>query len=266
MAALPPFDPNRPLAGVGVLVTRPAHQADRLCALIKAAGGTAVRFPALAIVAPEDPEAARAVVDRLAGFDLAVFISANAVQYGLALLGGAKGLPAGLSIAAIGAATARALAQAGCRVDLRPEGGFDSEALLAAPELQDMAGRRVLIFRGQGGRELLADALRQRGASVEYAEVYRRARPEASADGVLRRWQAGDIHIVTATSNDALRNLYDLLGEPGRSQLRETPLVVVSTRMLKLARELGIAAEVMVAAPGDDTLVQAIVDWRHRLS
>lgn len=267
MAPLPPFDAAHPLNGVGVLVTRPAHQAEALCRLIDAAGGRPVRFPALEIAAPADPAPARAVVRRLADFDLAIFISANAARAGLALIREHGDMPAGLKIAAIGQASARELEHHGCHVDLCPAAGFNSEALLAEPQLQDISGLRVVIFRGEGGRELLAETLRQRGAAVEYAQVYRRARPAVSADDLLRRWSAGEIQIVVATSNDALRNLYALVGEAGRAGLRETPLVVVSARMLQLARELGVVAEIVVAAePGDPALVQAIVDWRRRLS
>ncbi len=109
--------------------------------------------------------------------DLYVFISPNAVTFAGRLLEG-HSLPDGARLAAVGSGTAQALQQAGFKVDLLPDARFDSEGLLALPELSRLAGRRVVIVRGEGGRPLLGDELRARGADVVYAEVYRRSRPE----------------------------------------------------------------------------------------
>jgi len=108
-------------------------------------------------------------------FDLVVFVSPSAVR----IAAPAIQRPPRLA-AAIGAGTRRELERAGFDNVISPKDGNDSEALLAAPELQAMAGRRVLIVRGEGGRAFLGDALRARGAAVEYAECYRRAGPPQS--------------------------------------------------------------------------------------
>ncbi|MDX1593008.1 MAG: uroporphyrinogen-III synthase [Gammaproteobacteria bacterium] len=253
-----------PLDGVGVLVTRPEHQAEALCAQVAQAGGIPVRFPAIAIEAPSDPDAAAAVIDTLERFDLAIFISANAVERGVAAVRARRSWPAGLATASIGAATARALDAHGLAPEVQPEGRFDSESLLAHPALADVRGRRVVIFRGEGGRETLAETLRARGAEVVYAEVYRRMRPQADPAPLIARWRAGGVGVVVATSVEGVRNLWALLGPEGRPLLRTTPLVVSSARVLQQALELGCGGPIRVAdASSDQALCEAVVAWRR---
>ena len=128
------------------------------------------------------------------------------------------------------------------------------------PELQNVAGQRIAIFRGDGGREVLGDTLAARGASIEYAECYRRSRPDASAGGLLRQWSRNEINAVTVTSTEGLRNLYDMLGKLGRQWLKTTPVFVPHERILEVTRELGL--EQGVATPsGDEGLVQGMIEW-----
>ena len=243
------------LTGWRVLVTRPAHQADALCDLLQAQGAEPIRFPTLSIEPPSDAGRAKAQAQlaRLADFDLAVFVSPNAIAQALRWI--APPLPATLKYAVVGKASARALEQAGYPVDFQPTVGSDSEALLALPGLQQVAGWRVLIVRGEGGRELLADTLRQRGAKVEYAEVYRRGLPSVDVAAVSQRWQNEGVHAVTITSNQTLEHLYALLDPAGQACLRQTPLVAVSPRAEVLARQLGHTARVQIAAEASDYAV-----------
>ena len=253
------------LAGVGVVVTRPAHQAEDLCRLIEEAGGHALRFPVMEIVDAGDGEAVDELLGRLDGFDIAVFISANAVDKAMSRIKARGPLPPGLRIAAIGKASARELRRFGVAVDILPAGRFDSEALLETEAMGEVAGRRIVIFRGEGGRELLADTLRARGAEVEYAEVYRRARPSGDVDGLMRRWARGEVDVIVVTSNEGLRNLFEMVGGLGRAWLRKTPLVVVSERMVQLAGELGFERPPVVAAEASDAgLLKALEEWRRR--
>ncbi len=253
-----------PLAGVGVLVTRPEHQADALCALFAAAGATPIRFPAIAILPPADPVAAAAVIDDLDRFDLAIFISANAVEQGVAAVRARRDWPDALATASIGAATARALEARGLAPAVRPETRFDSEALLAHPDLQRVRGRRIVVFRGEGGRELLAETLRARGAEVVYAEVYRRARPDVDPAPLLARWRAGEVDVAVVTSVEGLENLVAMLGPAGRPLLHATPLVVASDRVLQKAQHLGVGQPRLVApASSDQGLFEAVADWRR---
>jgi uroporphyrinogen-III synthase len=251
------------LSGIGVLVTRPAHQGEALCRLIRSYGGRPIHFPALEIHGPEDPAALRTLLAGIEHYDIAFFVSANAVHYGLELLGGT--LPASLQVAAVGTGTARALAAYAIAVALLPEERFDSAALLALPALQQVAGKRILIFRGNGGHPLLGDTLRERGAEVVYAEVYRRERPAADAAPLRARWPQ-EIRIVTATSLELLHNLVVLLGEAGRSLLQETPLVVVSEAMRRRAEELGCRHVLMAPRAEDAALVATICDWAQSRS
>lgn len=234
------MDTDRPpcdLAGLSVLVTRPAHQADFLCDLIEAARGRPVRFPTLEILGPADKHAARRALAEAIDADLLIFVSANAVQYAYPLL--PTQLPFDLDVAAVGNATARALAKAGLEPTLRPE-RMDSEGLLALPQLQAVEGKRVFVLRGNGGRELMSDTLRERGAEIRPVEVYRRQLPQrrAAAVNLVRNWPAL-VQVVVATSNAVLENLFTLLGDDGVKLLRMTPLVVISQRMAKHAVELG---------------------------
>ncbi len=250
-----------PLAGLGVLVTRPAHQAQHLGELIAAAGGRPIFFPVLEIVDLPDLGPLDALIDRLDTFDLAIFISPNAVAKAMNRIRARRTLPPGLAIAAIGKGSARALREVGVSQVIAPEGRFDSEALLALPALADMAGRRVVIFRGEGGRELLAEELRRRGAQVEYAECYRRARPTADAGPLLHLWARDELDAITVTSAESLHNLFDLVGKLGQQWMRKTPLFVPHERIADAARGLGLA-QVIVTPPGDEGLVAGLIAWR----
>lgn len=248
--------PELDLHGVTVVVTRPEHQAGNLRDLIEAAGGKVILFPTLAIAPPQNLPAVLSVLQRLAHFDLAVFISPNAVDYGLRYAAQVGGLPSQLQIAAVGAGTARALQAAGHPPTLVPEHDFNSEALLALAALQQVAGKKVVIFRGEGGREHLADILRSRGAQVEYVQVYRREKPPVDRAVLLEAWARNGISAIVVTSNESLQNLYDMVGSEGQVYLRDTQLVLVSQRAVELARRLGVQrAPVVAERAGDDAIV-----------
>lgn len=246
-----------PLRNRGIVVTRPPGQSAHLAQLIAAGGGTPIVFPLILIRPAAHPEAARARLAGIASYDWVVFVSANAVEHACALLPGGAGLPEDLPAAAVGAGTARALVARGCRQVLVPAERFDSEGLLALPELADVGGRRVLIVRGAGGRELLGETLARRGARVEYAECYERAGTDASPQPLLDAWARGALHAVTITSSEALRHLHALLPPSGRRFLRATPLFVTHERMREAAGALGLD-DVVMARPGDDGLYAAL--------
>ena len=248
-----------------IAVTRPAHQAEATCAALTAAGAEVIRFPVMEIVATDLTAQRTALAARLAEFGAAVFISANAVRYGLALFAERGGLPPGVAVAAVGRATARALADAGVRVDICPETGFDSEALLAAPALSQVRGVDIVLFKGVGGRELLADQLRARGARVHYAEVYRRVRGSPDVGRLAASWRAQQLNLIVVTSGDGLRFLLECVGPANRDRLLRTPLAVIGARMLQQARDLGFQSEIVVTEPGEQALVAALTDWRRNI-
>lgn len=252
------------LARLRVLVTRPAHQANKLDRLIAAAGAEAVCFPVIEITGPRDAATLYKLIEQLDRFDMIIFVSANAVDQAMPLINARHPrLPAHLLVACVGRASGRALKQFGIHTPLLPSTRFDSEGLLLLPELQDVNGKRILIFRGEGGRELLAQTLRARGAEVHYAECYRRARPRTDITPLLRRWQDGLIDLVTITSVEALDNLVAMVGESGRSHLLNTPLIVASNRIAEACRRYGFVHEPWIAEEAsDEGLVEAIKAWR----
>lgn len=250
-----------PLAGCGIAITRPADQAHALAELIRSAGGIPFLFPLLEIAAAEDYRAFDAVVDRLDGFDWAFFISGNAVQHGMARLLARRSFPAALRCAAIGPSTAAQLANFGVRGVLAPSDRFDSESLLNLPEMHVVAGKHCVIFRGVGGRELLAETLRERGAEVEFAECYRRVNPNPDAGELLRLWQNGRLQAIVVTSSEALRNLLALTGEDA-GWLQATPIFVNHARIADGARSHGLQA-IVAQAPGDAGMLDALTQWRN---
>lgn len=248
------------LHGVGVLVTRPREQAEPLQEAIQAEGGLAIAFPALEIAPPADPHALSVQIGRLREFDLIVFVSPTSVaQAWPRILARHGDWPHGFGLAAVGQGSARLLERFGAQHVLAPAMGADSESLLALPELQHVTGKRVLIFRGEGGREVLAETLRQRGAEVEYAECYRRARPQVDPRPILALWNDGGIQAVTVTSSEILANLLYLLGDAGRQLLRTTPMFVIHERIAAAARQQGLE-HVFVTAVGDAGLLAALVE------
>jgi uroporphyrinogen-III synthase len=245
-----------PLTGLTVLVTRPALQAASLCARIEAAGGTAISFPAIEI---ERIEAATA-----SGHDLIIFVSANAVVHGAHLV--RRGPET--RVAAIGRATAAALAAAGLPADIVPATGADSETLLDHPALAARSITRVLIVRGTDGRELLQTSFRARGVSVDTREVYRRVKTSvepARVTSLEKLWSEDGFDAVTITSIDNLRLLIDLLSEQGRELLRTTPALVASRRIASALEESGLRGGAIVARGADDVaMIDALARFNTR--
>ncbi|MDX1698891.1 MAG: uroporphyrinogen-III synthase [Thiohalobacterales bacterium] len=254
------------LRGLRVLVTRPAGQADHLHDLIAAAGGRPVRLPAIEIHDTTDVQGLQQTLMQLERYDLAVFISVNAVEKTMEYCRFLAQWPDRVKIATVGARSAEALESYGLSVDLVPVHRFNSEALLALPELRDMSGRRVVIFRGNGGRDMLRNTLVQRGAEVDYVEVYRRVCPDVDPGSLQHLWQPGVLDVITVTSNETLQNLFDMAGSEGQAALCDIPLVVASQRQVALAQQLGFTREPLVAEnAGDEAIVNALARYlAHR--
>jgi uroporphyrinogen-III synthase len=253
-----------PLVGRGIVITRPREHASAIAERIRAAGGDPILFPAIEILPPENPEAIAGVIARLERFQLAIFVSPTAAVKGHAAVSASRSWPEGVRVAGVGAGTSRALQEQGFREVLSPSGEADSEALAAMPELGDLRGASVVIFRGEGGREWLRTELERRGARVEYAECYRRARPAAAAGGLLARWQTGGVDAVSITSAEGLENFSAMLGPTGARYLRATPVFVPHPRIELAARKFGIR-EVIVARRGDQQTVEEMAAFFARV-
>jgi len=227
------------LHGLGVLITRPPHQALPLYEAIKSNSGKPVLFPTVEITSPPDPALYKQQLENAANYDDLIFISPNAVTYAIADIAITR-----QRIFAIGGTTANILQQYHVQPLLPTGAKADSESLLASPLLGDMQGRRVLIIRGNGGRALLGDTLIKRGALVDYAEVYQRRCPDIDASLLLQKWPQ-EIDAVIVTSNAIIDNLLHLCHN--NPVVLKTPLVVISQRMLKHAQERGFQ-QIQVAA------------------
>ncbi len=227
------------------IVLRPSPDGEALTRALADAGLDALHLPTMRI--EPRPHAPLPTVAPT----LLLFVSPNAVRHGRTALDAAPDVP----VAAIGATTARLLAGSGRPADVvPPDGGYTSEALLAAPALADMADARVWIVRGEGGRELIADTLRERGAEVHYVEVYERqnATHDALTLARAREWLAArPPAIVIATSVETLQGLYGLLPDT-----RDYRLVSASDRVIQLAASRGVShAPARAAGPDAASLV-----------
>lgn len=255
--------PRPDLRGRTILVTRPKHQALKLSALIEEAGGRAVLFPLLLIEGPRDVEAALQQLQKLLSYDLLIFISPNAVERGVRLLQHHHiELPSAVKLACVGKGTARAMEQQlGCGPDICPPQRFDSEGLLESAELQQVDGQRILIIRGEGGREHLAQSLRARGAEVNYAEVYRRSRPDYSPEQIEKLLlQRPDIMLIS--SSEALENLLELTPQELHPAVQALPMLVLNPRMGERAAELGFhQAPIIPHTIGDQGIMEALSEW-----
>ena len=245
-----------PLAGVGVIVTRPVRPAAAFAAKIAALGGTPLIWPAIVILPPQDPTQLRHVHARLDDYDIAIFVSANAVEHGGRT---GRSWPAQLRVYAPGQGTVEALAAAGIPGARMPQTSWDSEGLLELPELADVRGKRIVIFRGEGGREFLGSSLRARGAIVEHVPCYRRVAPETGAEGLVDAMREGRAHALTLTSAEGLVNLMNAVGLEGRAYLTALPAFAVHPRIAERAREYALPA--VETAGGDAGLLAGLLDW-----
>ncbi len=266
MTTRPPNGPAAALAGVLVVVTRPEKQAAALVAMLRERGASTVSLPALRIEPIElgQEDRARLAPDR---YDWAIYLSANAVEQSLIQLA----TPSAVKIAAVGKATARKLSEHGLTVHSVPETSRDSEGLLQLPQFASVAGQRILLLRGVGGRALLRDELSARGASVAVAELYRRELLTASAEAIdeLRR-QLGRARrvVVAVTSVAIIEGLLHAVPEDLATHFRGLPLLVPGDRVAAAARGRGWSGRLIVARSAEDSamLESLIADETRRRS
>ena len=237
-----------------ILVTRPEHQAGHLGELISQSGGENILFPTIDILAVLNSEILINRFNHIDEYQLIIFVSRNAVNSVFEHYLKQSDLSGSVQLFAIGSGTAAALAARNMTEVLHAGGQADSESLLQLEALQNefVQNKNVLIVRGVGGRELLADVLTARGASVEYAEVYQRCLPEYEQQYRSDIWQKHNPHAVIVSSNEGLNNLLTLTLAKDQKQLFNTPLVVMSARTVDFAKEMGFIAEIEVAQTKDD--------------
>lgn len=246
---------DQPLTGKSIAITRPIDQAQKLATLIENHGGHAIYFPLIAISALADDRAFRATIQAIADYDWAIFISSNAVEHGLSALIAQTGVPAHLQFAAIGPVTAKALQDRGIKQVLTPKNRFDSESLLALPEMQAVNHKKIMLFRGIGGRELLADTLKTRGAEVTFAECYQRINPQTNCQLLTQYWHNQKLHGLVVTSSEAMRHLLDLA--EATPWLKEVTLFVNHARIAEQPLAMGLRIKI-ATAPGDAAMLACL--------
>lgn len=247
---------ERSLQGLHIAVTRPLTQAQSLCAAITQQGGTAISYPLLAVTAINDYAQFNQQLTTLATTDWAIFISSNAVDFAMPrVVKKYPQLPSQLKFAAIGPQTAEALVPYGVDTVLIPHQRYDSETLMSLPEMQNVAGKTVIIFRGVGGRELMADTLKARGAQVYFAESYQRINPQTDTRLLDHYWQQHKLDALVVTSSEAMRYLLALADKA--PWLTHVTLCVNHERIAELPKARGL--KVLVAdAPGDVAMMQCL--------
>lgn len=251
---------NIDLKNAGIVITRPLAQATKLNTLISEHGGKAMSFPLIDIVPLQDYSAFDAVINELQKYDWAIFISSNAVQNGMPrVLKQYPTLPKNLKFAAIGPVTATELRQFGAPNVLIPENRFDSESLLGLPEMHHMQGKKVMIFRGIGGREVLADTLTSRGASVTFAECYQRVNPQIDCAQLEALWRNGQCHAIVVTSSEAMRYLLQMTNNGTDEWLRNIKICVNHARIAEEASATTTNLNIYIAkAPGDPAMLSCL--------
>jgi len=241
-----------------ILVTRPKHQAGGLCDLIEQQGWDAVRFPTLKIVAVKSNKIEQQI-GTIEQYQWLIFISSNAVNFALKANGGKIEHFQKSLIAAVGKTTEKALSAAGLKVNLVPMLAFNTEGLLATEEMMHVKGRSCLIIRGDGGRETLAQCLRERGATVDYMEVYSREIPLDNKINVSQMLEQDKLDAITITSGDALKHLLIMVDNELHAKLTLIPLIVISERIKVLAEMYKFKRIAVTDAPNDAAIIKTVV-------
>lgn len=256
-SASPPAAPPQLLRGQCIWLTRPEDQAGKLEKALQAQGATTCSLPLLEIV-PVPPDAeTRDLLQALDRYDLAVYISVNAARIGLKTIARFWfDYPPQLQNFAIGPATAKVLREAGLRVR-SPARNADSESLLKLPELQNVDGKRALIVRGVGGMETLAQGLRERGCTVDYAEVYGRLLPAYAPPWLQEKLDEYPPDAIVISSAEAMDNLKTLFGAWYADWAR-LPLFVSSERLAAKAASIGFTRVVTMVGATDARLVKGL--------
>jgi uncharacterized protein HemX/uroporphyrinogen-III synthase len=243
---------------LNVMVTRPPPAGAALCQEIVAAGGHAIYFPTLAFLPPVHPELLPQQLAELDQYDWLIFISPQAVYASQAAIHASWPVfPAEVKIAAVGRGTAVALQSANLPVTVYPHTQWSSDGLLDLPEFQALTGKKIALFRGEGGREWLAENLTARGASLAPIIVYQRALPDVVVTDYVALVQTHKIDLVVCTSSEGLQNLKTLL-QAAWLELQTIAVIVISERMRIFAAELGFHKIFLAKNPSHGAIMEVL--------
>jgi uroporphyrinogen-III synthase len=249
---------STPLTGTTIWLTRPEGQGAELRATLEQAGARVQHLPLLVIKPLAASLADRQKLIDLDRYDLVFYVSTNAATLGLdAIAQWWPQYPVGIHNFAVGPGTAAVLEKHGLQVSY-PTERMSSEALMALPELQQISGKKALIVRGAGGREIIADGLRARGAVVDYAELYERALPHYELAALQDLMRTAAPSAIVISSAEALDNLKVLFAPavPGWARL---PLIVSSPRLAGHARTLGFQHVVVIEGATDAAIMTGLL-------
>lgn len=263
------------LTGLHILVTRPQAQAELWAQRLRALGARVNVVPLLEIVPVSDDAQVQAVKNRILNFDLyrkAIFVSQNAVEHGVDWLENYwPQIPYGIDFFAVGETTSKQLQARGVQVtDLvqSQTGAMTSETLLQSPALQSVEGEKILIFRGVGGRPHMGDVLSERGALVDYCELYERILPAESSSAFAHCLSSADSNlVVTLHSGEALENLQKIVRQmtvaPAQVMLN-MQLLVPSQRILTQAHAAGFARVHAAQNATESSMLQGLVELQRK--
>jgi uroporphyrinogen III methyltransferase / synthase len=247
---------RRPLHGRRVVVTRARAQASGLAATLRGLGAEVVELPAIRIEPRIDSEEAKHAAGGVGAYDLICLTSPNGVRLLFEAMENA-GLDAralaGVTVAAIGPGTARALAEGGVLADIVPE-RFVAEGLIEALEDEEVAGARVLVARAAEARDVLPDALRERGAEVDVVALYETVR-EQPGDNEIEAAQTADC--ITFTSSSTVTNLTEALGDRFPADARIVSIGPITSETIRAA---GLTVDVEAERHDIDGLLEALLD------
>lgn len=248
---------HKPLTGLRVLVTRPLKQAESLIAKLQLQGALVSHQPAILIDAVLSADQTP-IIDSINQYDRIIFISKNAVEYGLTLIAKTRMLSNSFPLAAIGKVTRDTLIDDGFTNVYCPDEGFDSEALLASSEFSaaNIQNKKILIVRGGAGREHLKEHLQARQANVTYLDVYQRQ----PAELVLSAADFSTLDVITISSQQGLENLVAMLDAGTLALLQTKRLISPSQRCSDRASQLGFKQIETAANATDDAMLNCIVD------
>ncbi|HEX8541403.1 MAG TPA: uroporphyrinogen-III synthase [Pseudomonas sp.] len=228
------------MTGWRLLLTRPAEESAALAQTLADVGIFSSSLPLLEIEPVPITPAQRLILNDLDHYSAVIVVSKPAARLGLALLNELWPVPPIQPWFTVGEGTAQLLQDHNLDVSW-PEQGDDSEALLDLPRLQHavaLPASRVLILRGENGRELLAERLRQLGASVDYLPLYRRNLPQYPPSTLMQRVKAERLNALVVSSGQGFEHLRQLAGDAW-PELAQLPLFVPSPRVAELATQAG---------------------------
>lgn len=245
------------LEGKSFWITRPEGQAEKLKPVLEDAGANVKLLPMLVIESVPVDAKIKSIVLNLDKYDLLFFISTNAATLGMELINNYwPQFPQALKIFAVGPTTADVISSYDLQAEF-PVERMSSEALLALESLSDVSGKKALIVRGVGGRELLATALKEKGVSVDYLELYQRVCPDYKAGKLAQLFRDTPPDGIIVSSSEALDNLVDLLARD-KVALTALPLFVSSERIAGDASTSGFKKTITMSGADDRAIIHSL--------